>query len=209
MRPRPVRDGPQRLNYLAYLGIDSYVSRKQLTYAARSVLSDSVSIGYPEAIVEKKLPNETEEQRDCSPEVLSTGKDTVDIIIDEPATSVIELTPPLKSIAESVCFALSCWRVNDELLVLDTRESGAALPTDTLLFNIVRSIGYPLTQLPHPDLLRWPLFNDDYSANDQGQARAMVQAYIQAQVSKRSAKSILLMGSAAARFTLDNFDRPN
>ena len=170
----------QRLTYLAHLGIDHYVARKPLQGAAPSVM--------PPVVVDEATPHLQE------------------MVAESVSTVERQQQVPIKPQTETIRFSLHCWRIGDDLLVLDTHEPGAALPTDTLLLNIVRSIGYPLQQLPQSEPLRWPLFENDQQANDENQARAMVQAYIQAQLSKQPANHLLLMGADAAKFTLDTFD---
>jgi hypothetical protein len=196
----------QRLTYLAQLGIDNYVSRVQLKGAAPSSLLDPLLLDHRHAVVELELPTEMAEQQVPPLRLLSTNAAPVEVDIEKTAAAVVESGPSVILKSESIRFSLNCCRISDDLLVLDTREFGAALPTDTLLLNIARSIGYPLAQLPHSELLRWPLFSDDRSASDESQARAMVQAYIQAQVSKKPAKYLFLMGLAAAQFTLDEYN---
>ncbi len=100
-------------------------------------------------------------------------------------------------------FSLHVWRINNDLLVIDTHQPGAALPTDRLLQNILRSIGIHLAQLPASDTVRWPLFKGDPSANEEEEARAMVQAYISAQCGKMPVKTIMLLGKDAIRFSLN------
>lgn len=109
-------------------------------------------------------------------------------------------------------FVLSVWRIRNELLVVDSRQPGAAYPTDRLLQNILRAIGYPLAQLPASDIVRWPLFVNHKNTQsilkhnqDADQARAMVHAYIHAQMSQYPLKALLLMGDNAARFGLNGF----
>lgn len=99
-------------------------------------------------------------------------------------------------------FALNAWRVSNDILVLDSRQPGAALPTDRLLQNILRSIGCHLVQLPQSEILRWPLFKDDFGSHPEDEARAMVQAYISAQSNKSPFKILLLFGKDAVRFSL-------
>lgn len=115
----------------------------------------------------------------------------------------------------SIKFIFSVWRIQD-VLVLDTRKVREALPTDRLLQNILRAVGYPTAQLPASESLRWPLFTNKRSANtgksptdagmgnaDKEQARAMVQAYISAQHTKAPLKYLFLMGDESTVFTLD------
>ncbi|MFT7388978.1 MAG: hypothetical protein ACI8VC_002240 [Candidatus Endobugula sp.] len=113
-----------------------------------------------------------------------------------------------------VRFTLNVWRIREELIVIDSRQPAAALPTEKLLQNILRSVGYPLAQLPPSELLRWPLFTNkkltsknitnkyiDQSSEEE-EARAMVQAYLSAQYAKAPVKALLLLGQSAVQFAL-------
>ena len=206
----------QRLTYLNHLGIDNYVARRPLKGAAPSVVPPtSLDSSIPTEqeiiteLVKVKSPVEDRKLQE-KPEIVSYSASTSSVSteaeVDNIGTASGESGASLKSQSETIRFALNCWRISDDLLALDSREPGAALPTDTLLLNIVRSIGYPMEQLPQSELLRWPLFSHDQNANDEHQARAMVHAYVQAQASKKPAKYLFLMGTAAARFTLEGFN---
>jgi hypothetical protein len=119
----------------------------------------------------------------------------------------------------AIRFSLNIWRIQNELLVIDSREPATALPTEKLLQNILRSIGYPLAQLPPSDLVRWPLFTNNKFTNnkftnkklaqasinqssEEDEARAMVQAYLSAQCNRAPVKALLLLGKNAASFAL-------
>jgi len=128
------------------------------------------------------------------------------------------------TIQQDVRFSLNIWRIKNDILVIDSREPAAALPTEKLLQNILRSIGFPLAQLPSSDLLRWPLFSSKklshkkYSgkkvtnkqssetnvnqSSEEDEARAMVQAYVSAQCSRAPINTLLLLGKSAASFAL-------
>ena len=128
------------------------------------------------------------------------------------------------TVQEDVRFSLNIWRIKNDILVIDSREPAAALPTEKLLQNILRSIGFPLAQLPPSDLLRWPLFSSKklnhkkYSgkkvtnkqssetnvnqSSEEDEARAMVQAYVSAQCSRAPINTLLLLGKSAASFAL-------
>ena len=197
----------QRLAYLNHLGIDSYVSRKPLPGAAPSIVQP-VRLDKAVTTEDKEQP---EQQTIPSPYEPTSSNSTearigIDVAIDQTDHTNKTADVAIQSPSAEIRFSLHCWRINDDLLVLDSHEPGSALPTDTLLLNIIRSIGHPLIQLPHSELLRWPMFSDDQHADDKDQARAMVQAYVQAQVSTKPAKHLLLMGADAAQFTLNRFD---
>ena len=128
------------------------------------------------------------------------------------AASINELTQTQVVAAQDLQFVLNVWRIGSELLVIDSRQPGAAYPTDRLLHNILRALGHYLPQLPPSDIIRWPLFlnprrflnpRQQHHDQDAQQARAMVHAYIHAQIEQYSVKALLLMGDHAARFGLD------
>ncbi|MGS2718481.1 hypothetical protein ACVBE9_09935 [Eionea flava] len=129
-------------------------------------------------------------------------------IVKEP----VSVDTAVSAVAQGVRFSLNVWRIRDELIVIDSRQPASALPTDKLLQNILRSIGYPLVQLPKSELLRWPLFSQQATrkkmagiveqTSEVDEARAMVQAYVSAQYSKAPVKALLLLGQHAAQFAL-------
>ena len=109
--------------------------------------------------------------------------------------------------AKPLRFTLSLWTITPSLLVIDTRQTGSALPTDKLLQNILRAVGYPLAQLPPSELVRWPIFKQDPQANNSEEAFAMVQANIGARCAKAPGLQILLMGETAAEFVIGGLDQ--
>ncbi|MFT6386964.1 MAG: hypothetical protein ACJAUP_000333 [Cellvibrionaceae bacterium] len=129
----------------------------------------------------------------------------------ESVTKAVLPTEVSTSPSKELSFVLSVWRIRDQLLVIDSRQPGAAYPTDRLLQNILRAIGYPLAQLPSSEIIRWPLFVNNNNSKtieqqnqDAEQACAMVQAYITAQMTKLPFKTLLCMGDSAARFSLNH-----
>ncbi len=110
---------------------------------------------------------------------------------------------------QAVAFNLGVWRVSDDLLIMDTRQPNMALPTEKLLLNIIRALGYDVPQLPEMTQLRWPSI-DSASSNDEKSAREMVEAFLIAENNKKSFTQMLLMGNNAAKFVLPkkNQDEP-
>ena len=102
---------------------------------------------------------------------------------------------------------LSVWRVSDDLLVVDSRQVAAALPTEALLANIVHALGYNAS-LPAVENIRWPLtpganlaeLHDVAAA--EVEARDYVQAFIEAQFERKAFRTVLAMGATAAKVVL-------
>ncbi|WP_237060842.1 hypothetical protein [Microbulbifer sediminum] len=132
------------------------------------------------------------------PEVLREVGDITRQTRVEPAPArPTELAPPRQEVAP---FVLSCWWLGDELLAVDSREPGAALPVEALFNNIVRALGWH--ELPREqDRLRWPLAENRFAgpaaASD---ARDTCASWLEAASARRPVKSIWLMGSQAQQF---------
>ena len=218
----------QRLEYLSNLGVESYVPRRLLSGAqAPYVIADELLVdpSIDNAQVKKDVGMQLEVKSDFAsadvPAQASHAPNSLKALVDDkpiaeekiPEKSAVPANevsiPPSTPAIE---FALSVWRVHADCLVIDSRQPGSALPTDRLLQNMLRAIGYSLTLLPQSEIIRWPLFkNQNRKANttisEVDEARAMVHAYVQAQITKQPLKTILIMGETATLYLLGS-DKP-
>ena len=99
-------------------------------------------------------------------------------------------------------FALSLWRVNDDVMVVDSRHAELALPTEPLLRNILAALGFASQPLPKAEVLRWPMFENSYEPQGQEIARETLQAMPEGMLEARPGKYLLLMGSEACHYLL-------
>lgn len=226
----------RRQQYLSILGIENYMPSRVLPGAPPSALMPDESLLAPDSSAELEsglsvegdtsdtIPNETASSLSLADSVsdnIGQSVSALEALVESnnPVTSPAiiepveqhgesaELLPATDDkVQQSVEFVLNVWRICDECLVLDSRRPGAALPTDKLLQNMLRAVGYPLAQLPKSEIIRWPLFANHHlgrqQSDDVAQACAMVQAYIHAQMIKAPVNNILLMGEAAASYSL-------
>ena len=88
-------------------------------------------------------------------------------------------------------------------MVIDSRHAELALPTEPLLNNILVALGLPRQPLPKADILRWPMFENQYEAQGQEVARETLQALLEGMLESRSCKYLLLMGAEACHFILN------
>nr|WP_284500767.1 hypothetical protein [Microbulbifer sp. GX H0434] len=97
-------------------------------------------------------------------------------------------------------FVLSGWWLGGELLAVDSREPGAALPVESLLNNIARALNWH--ELPREqDRMRWPLAENRFGpAASADQARDTCTSWLEAASARRPVKSIWLMGRQAQDF---------
>lgn len=191
------------------------VTSSSATTSASVINTSAVAEENPRALIEQEQIAQEAQQKeivDSPAQSLDNSEQLNDGIGADQSKSDLARAP--------VKFVFSVWRVKD-ILILDTRKVREALPTDYLLQNILRSVGYSVAQLPVSESLRWPLFANNKFANkkngtnkieltkeqyknDSDQARAMVQAYISAQHSKLPLKYLFLMGEETTTFTIDD-----
>lgn len=188
----------QRREYLQAMGIVQYVPRWILPGAKTSVhLAPPVEQPLPVAEPPAEMP------APAAPRVLET---VVTGLVDALAPARKPRLPaeekPVESAAAAAAaaaphFALSIWRPSAALMVIDSRPSGQALPTDALLHNMLRAKGIA-TAPAAADVLRWPPLagqaTDTWAA-----ASEMTLAFLQARLELQPAAYLWLLGECAYR----------
>lgn len=110
-------------------------------------------------------------------------------------------------------FALSVWRITDDWLVIDSRHSELALPTEAFLLNIIRALNVstqPYQQLPQTQVFRWPMLKDPLQARRFGKglnqdaeaAKEALSGFLDEQLVLQPARYLWLMGEEAATYLL-------
>jgi uracil-DNA glycosylase len=99
-------------------------------------------------------------------------------------------------------FSLSLWQLEDQLLVVDSRQPQQALPTENLLQNILLALGYAQQPLPQAHVVRWPIIENRFEAQGVSEARETLAALLTARLEIQPAKYVLLMGAEACHYLL-------
>ncbi len=211
----------QRQAYLSAMGIDGYMPRWILPAAPASVLCELPF-----------LPASALNEGDSTPDValpeVRTGApvraSAVDVLSElnigpkpqvakQAETRVADTQTEVQAASIPVPvprFALTVWRISDDLMVIDSRQAQLALPTERLLANITRALGYNSQALPKAEVVRWPLLENATEEQGEAEAREMLHAYLDAHLLLNPAKHLLLMGAEAARYILPaRDDYPN
>ncbi|GAA6152531.1 hypothetical protein [Pseudoteredinibacter isoporae] len=79
---------------------------------------------------------------------------------------------------EALNFSLSVWRF-DDLLVVDSRHSEKALPTEKLLLSMLQAYGLKLGNLSKAQVLQWPMFDMPQADIGAEAAREMLGAFLE------------------------------
>lgn len=188
----------QRAEYLAALGVTSYMPRFLLPRAP----TPQQALLPPAPVVDLRpaspaAPPATPVQAATATHAQPT---LAQLRLATTVSAVGRSAPIVAPVAEVPPFILSCWWLGDELLAVDSREPGSALPVEALFGNIARALGWHhLAQ--KRDRLRWPLSANRYtSAAGAAAARDTCNSWLQAACARQPVKSIWLMGSQARDF---------
>ncbi|MBB5212926.1 hypothetical protein [Microbulbifer hydrolyticus] len=214
----------QRTEYLTALGLTSYMPRFRLPLAPEPLQAplpppaDERPEATPAAVAvmaavagvaadAATTPGEPHAQPDTRPEQVRPepsadmgrvlGSITAETRVAPAASQVTPVAPPQRQVAP---FVLSCWRLGEEVLAVDSREPGSALPVESLFGNIVRALGWHQLASER-NKLRWPLAESPFAAAaGADDARDTCSSWVEAACARKPVKTIWLMGQQAQEF---------
>lgn len=213
----------QRQAYLSALGIDNYMPRVILPFAPASVVCElpvftevdnlpPVDQSIP-AVVDKPVQVAKGTETTSAIEMLgevSTAKRSGPLVN---AATILEQLDTKKAPAIAP-FALSLWRPVPGFLIVDSRNTALALPTELLLNNLLRTyLGTHLGAhigahigLGKPDMreevMRWPMIENRFMSRTADDARNELQTWLAVENELRPINRLWLMGDNAARYLL-------
>ncbi len=225
----------QRQQYLDAMGVDTYMPRWVLPHAPAPVACDvsfipgDLESGQPQ---DAGKPGGEVQNKAASNDAIAPLSASRAEAKDKPESALAALAEPVARVqaaAEQVQstdnstdssaakaplndepvpqFALSIWRVSEQLLVIDSRQAQLALPTEPLFINILVALGYPRQPLPKTEVIRWPMVDNPFVGQTAADAREMLEAYLDGKLLTHPAKHVLLMGEDACRYVLPELNR--
>lgn len=211
-------DEYQRQAYLSYLGMENYMPRWRLPVAPEPLACvlpvwkiGSLKTDGAASRTQSEQQRPAEHDTFIQATKLNPVADVLrDLVEPRSPTSITVLAPPSPEsrVAETIPpFALSVWRPQTGLLIIDSRNTQLALPTELLLRNILSALfGAPATP-GREEVLRWPLVENDLVSRTEEDARNALQVWLEVELEQRQATHVLLLGQSAARFLLpDDFN---
>jgi hypothetical protein len=211
----------QRLSYLSSIGIESYVPRLVLPFAPKPMLCElprtvfvsthAESFTFPEN--ERRLKLES-----SSPVIVTLEAANailpVNSLLDNlfPNKKTIQSTligthkapAPIESVKSQLVesFSLSIVRPVDGVMIVDSRDTKLALPTELLLRNVLQTI-FPSQALRlNQDILRWPMMENSFAKPNVDDARAELQTWLSVQHERQPIDFLWLMGRNASVYFL-------
>ncbi len=200
----------QRQAYLSVLGIDNYMPRWTLPGAPASAPcdwdyweDDLQQNGAPLAGEEPASPSEPATPKNVEP-TLSLSDEFVAVkpkakaaAPDKNREKAADILKKRQVEAPVVKYSLTLWQVSPDWLVLDSRRTELALPTEQLLQNMLRAMGSS-ARLPRPEPLRWPLTDSLHMAGDASEAKDYLTTLLDVRLADSKQPVIWLLGESAA-----------
>lgn len=221
----------RRMQYLDAMGIDMFVPRLVLPAAKESIQCELPPAKQKAAAPAKGVagvladvsaglaaPNASQAATRGKSGAASTASKASLALVGEPqkpdkrkaqteavSSILAELAakPTPKAVAR---FNLQLWRVHADLLVVDSRQPGQALPTEQLLTNILKAYSQLGQALPRADKLQWPMVEDATKDRSWPAAQEMVQSFLEGHLLSQPVKHILLFGRDAVRAVLGDIE---
>lgn len=207
----------QRQHYLSALGVDTYMPRWHLPFAPHSIVCelpsapiDTLSSTKIESKVDSVIPQSKHVIKTLSNEVSPVNNLMGDILETKktvkPAavpTSAADILAQLNTKPVTIeAFSLSIWRPIDGVMIIDSRNTKLALPTELLLNNILRSIFSNQALKPQEEVLRWPMIENSFAKRTADDARTELQTWLSVQHEIRPIRYLWLMGANATTYLL-------
>ncbi len=205
--------------YLSALGVDTYMPRMHLPYAPVSIMCElPLASTEPESIAKADLHIESivsSVQPQLQAKAIVADVSPVGSLIG----NIFDAPKAVKVIAQPITaadilaqldtkpltiepFSLSIWRPIDWVMIIDSRNTKLALPTEILLNNVLRSLFSNQALKPQEEVLRWPMIENSFTKRTAADARVELQTWLSVQHEIRPIRYLLLMGPNAATYLL-------
>ena len=202
----------QRQAYLSALGIENYAPRWLLPSAPVPVAcvlpvldipvtaAASSTVSFAAAAIEARI-----ESNSPAPNLLTT---IVDLAEQKKAPLAINAAAILQQLEEKKApvvqpFSLSVYRPQPGFLIIDSRNTKLALPTEVLLNNLLRAHLKVASSALGEEVLRWPMIENRFVSRTENDARNELQTWLAVENELRPIHSLWLMGENAALYWLE------
>jgi len=199
----------QRQAYLSALGIENYAPRWRLPSAPVSVACVLPAFDIPVAATPVSLGTiAIETQNESKPSTSNVLTAIADLGEQKRAPLAINAAAILQQLEEKKApvvqpFSLSVYRPQPGFLIIDSRNTKLALPTEVLLNNILRVQLKAMQFAVSEEVLRWPMIENRFVSRTEDDARNELQTWLAVEHELRPVHNLWLMGDSAARYWLD------
>lgn len=201
----------QRQTYLAALGIEDYAPRWLLP-SAPAPIACVLPVFNIAAVTASSSSAFGATPKEASSEIKPLALDVLTTITDlgeqKKASLAINAAVILQQLEEKKApvvqpFSLSVYRPRPGFLIIDSRNTKLALPTEVLLSNLLRAQLKDVQFAVSEEVLRWPMIENRFVLRTEDDARNELQTWLAVEHELRPIHTLWLMGDNAARYWLD------
>lgn len=201
----------QRQAYLSALGIENYAPRWLLPCAPVPVVCVLPLLDVPVEPVAPSPPaifagvdGDIPTEKKSSPNLLNA---LAELSEQKKAPMAVNAATILRHLEGTKApavqpFSLSVYRPQPEFLIVDSRNTQLALPTDLFLHNLLRAHLKSSQIALNDEVLRWPLIENQFVSRTEADARNELQTWLAVENELRPVSKLWLMGENAARYWL-------
>jgi hypothetical protein len=199
----------QRQAYLSALGIENYAPRWLLPSAPVSLvctmpiqLIPAEPVVASPAILVSAVAESLFENKNPSPNLLNTITDLGEQKKAPLAVNAAMILQQLEGKKAPVVqpFSLSVYRPQPGFLIIDSRNTKLALPTEVLLSNLLRAHLSGGSFSLGEEVLRWPMVENRFVSRTENDARNELQTWLAVENELRPINKLWLLGENAARY---------
>lgn len=204
--------------YLQTLGVVQYVPRDLplVSIVAQPVVSTEVASSSDSLIdfdaAPETISTSVNSQVSSTPESLEAMTKSMaelsNLNLDNKIKPGIKAAEPKQEqeAPSSIAVKFALWQPTDDVLICSSVEGSLPDPEQILLLgNILLAMGQGAGQLPQMDIVEWPPYPN--ARGDSDEVREFLATLIKARIDSKSAKTLLLMGDAAAEWLLTNDEK--
>ena len=211
-----------RQAYLSAFGIENYMPRLRLPIAPEPLACMLPTVAFTSAkLADQGLAGQEFVAPEAGVQAISPVA-TLGVLADlvEPknmsskapasvnaAAILQQLEAPAKALALAP-FTLSVWRPASGFLIVDSRNTRLALPTEILLSNLLRVLLKSPQLKVAEEVLSWPMVENRFVSRTASDARNELQTWLAVEAELRPIKRLWLMGENAARYFCDGLNNP-
>lgn len=211
-----------RQAYLSAFGIENYMPRWRLpmapepvacmlpvavsvqpiVHSAPAITHSNPSIIRAESLIPQLPPAETMGMaKDMLASIVEPKKSASSNSTPINAATILQQLGASKGVAVQP-FTLSVWRPEPGFLIIDSRNTKLALPTELLLSNILRAILGAEKIALNEEVLRWPMIENSFVSRSEDDARNELQTWLAVENELRPINRLWLLGDKASRYLL-------
>lgn len=213
----------QRQMYLSALGVDTYMPRWHLPFAPTSILCElpreEIDVDSSQEVITsisdvRNLSIEEKVHSTANPQIadpipintliggIFDDKKLVKTNSKSVNASTILAQLNDKPVAAITPFSLSVWRPAEGVMIVDSRNTKLALPTELFLNNILRNFILEKPLKLQEEVLRWPMLENSIAKFTSSDARNELQTWLSVQHEIKPINHLWLMGANAATYIL-------